>query len=190
MDDDVADVLGLLEPHVRPRLPAVDGLPHAVAVRDVAADRILASADIDDVGRRGRDFDGADGAAEVSVGHRRPGLSAIHTLEHSAARRPLPEFVRPLRVSGDGNGPSAAEGAQLAPAYPGEGDAVEGSQRPRRRHRVRPNGSGRRTGARALLLCTTRARREDREERDDRGTAGRGAEREGRANHCAPPDVR
>src|SRR6185437_10570080 len=45
IDDDVGDLLGVAESHEGPALAAVGRLPHAVAVRDVAADRILAAAD-------------------------------------------------------------------------------------------------------------------------------------------------
>ena len=81
----------------RPRLAAVRGLPHAVAVRDVAADARLAAADVDDVGVRRVDRDRADGAAEILVGHRRPGDAAVGGLEDAAAGRAHPVLDRPLR---------------------------------------------------------------------------------------------
>ena len=120
MDDDVGDLPRVAESHERPRLSAVGRLPHAVAVRDVAANRILAAADVDDVGRRRRDFDRADRPAEIFVGDRRPGLAGVDRLEDAAAGRAHPEFILARGVAGDGDRAAAAIRADLAPSQTGE----------------------------------------------------------------------
>ena len=63
-----------------------------------------------------RHGDGADGAAEVLVGHRRPGLAAVERLEDAAAGGAHVVLVRPRRRAGDGHGAAAAVRAELAPA--------------------------------------------------------------------------
>src|SRR5947209_19257263 len=115
MHDDVADLPRLLEAHVRPALPAVRRLPHTVAMRDIAAERILAAAYVHDIGCRRRDRNGADRPTEIPVGNRRPRFAGVHGFEHAATRGPHPKLVRPRRVAGDGDRPSAAIGAELAP---------------------------------------------------------------------------
>src|SRR5206468_7787739 len=48
MDADARDVARVFEADVLPRLAGVRRLPHAIAVRDVSADRLLAGTDVDD----------------------------------------------------------------------------------------------------------------------------------------------
>ena len=57
IDDHRADVPRVSQPDVSPGAPAVDGLVHAVAVGDIAANAGFARADVDDVvvARRYRD---------------------------------------------------------------------------------------------------------------------------------------
>src|SRR3989441_12388700 len=119
------DLLRLGEPEGGPRLAAVGGLPDAVAGRDVAADGILAGADVHDVGVRLRDADRADGAAEVLVGHRRPRVASIRRLENAAARRAHPEFTHPGRGTRDGDAAPTAVDPDLAPLERGEHRGVE-----------------------------------------------------------------
>ena len=97
-------------------LPGVGRLPHAVAVRDVAADRLLAAADIDHVRVRLGDGDGADRAAEEAVRDVLPG--ACRRRWSSRRRR---RCRRSSRCCGRRAGRStaadaaAAVGADLAP---------------------------------------------------------------------------
>ena len=69
IDDDLGDVLGLLEAHVRPALAAVEAAVDAVAVADVAAADVLAGADPDDV--RGRSDRSSRSRSSTSPGRRR-----------------------------------------------------------------------------------------------------------------------
>src|SRR5579884_1467543 len=78
MDADLGDVANLGKAQMLPGRAGVGGLPHAVAVRDVAADGRLAHADVDHV-RVGRgDGDGADRRAlEEAVGDVLPVDAAV-----------------------------------------------------------------------------------------------------------------
>src|SRR6185503_18422607 len=60
--------------------------PHAVAAAHVAAPRLLAAADVDDVGIARRHGHGADRAAELAVADVLPGLARVLRLPHAAAR--------------------------------------------------------------------------------------------------------
>src|SRR6266702_2017786 len=118
------DLLRLGEADERPGLAAVGGLPHAVAVRDVAADRVLAGADVDDVGVRLAHADRADGAAEVLVGHRQPSVAPVGALEHATAHRAEPVLVGPGRGARHRHAAAAAEDPDLAPVERGEDGRV------------------------------------------------------------------
>ena len=84
VDDDLADVLGLLQAHVLPDLAAVVGAVDAVAVADAALAVVLAGADPDDVrvlrdrGRR------ADRIRAFVVEDRRPGGAGVGGLPDAA----------------------------------------------------------------------------------------------------------
>jgi hypothetical protein len=103
VDVDRPDLLRLLEPHVAPRLAGILRHPHTVAVRHVAADARLATANPHDVGVFRIDGDGADGTAEVLVGHRLPVDPTIGGLEHAAAGGAHPVLERSLDGTGGGD---------------------------------------------------------------------------------------
>src|SRR5207248_5362853 len=69
------DLLRLGEPEGGPRLAAVSRFPDPVARGDIATDRVLAGADVDDVRIGLGDAERADGAAEVLVRHGHPGVT-------------------------------------------------------------------------------------------------------------------
>src|SRR2546426_11886679 len=120
MHTDPGDLVSVLEPHMRPRPSAVGGLPNAVAVGHVAADGVLARADVHHIGVRLAHADRPDRAAEVLVRHRQPGVAAVCRLEDPAARGPHPILVGPRRRAGDGHRAATAEDADLAPLEGGE----------------------------------------------------------------------
>src|SRR6185437_3238845 len=95
MDRDLADVLGVVEAEVRPRRAAVCRLVHAVPEADGVAQRGLATADIDDVGRRRRDGDGADGGGGLTVEDGLPDAAGVDRLPDAAVYRAEIELVRP-----------------------------------------------------------------------------------------------
>jgi hypothetical protein len=124
MDDDVGDLARVAEPHEGPGLSPVSSLPHAIAVGDIAADRIFAAAHEDHIGRRRCDGDGTNGAAEVFVADWCPGLAGVDGLEDAAAARAHPELVGAGRIAGAGNRSAAAVRTDLAPVKSGEGERV------------------------------------------------------------------
>src|SRR6185437_6425569 len=128
------------EPHVRPGPAAVSRLPDAVPIRDVAADVVLAGADIDDVGVRLAHPDGPDGPAEVLVGDRLPAMTAIGRLEDAAAGGAHPVFVGPRVGARYRDGAAASIRANVAPLERVEERRVIGSIRTLRRGRGRARG--------------------------------------------------
>src|SRR5262249_60007322 len=114
------DLPGVLQAHVLPGLAGVGGLPDAGAVRDVAADGLLAAADVDDVRVRLADGDGADGAAEEAVGDVLPGGAAVAGAPDAAAGGAEVEQQRLAGHAGDGRRAAAAERADQAVAQPPE----------------------------------------------------------------------
>ena len=141
MDADPGDLLRLGEPEERPRPAAVGGLPDAVAVGDIAADRVLAGARVHDVRVRLADADPADRPAEVLVRHRQPGVAAVRRLEHTPARRTHPVFVGAGRRACDGHRAPPTENADLAPLESGEHRGIVWRSLRRRRTRGGEDGS-------------------------------------------------
>jgi hypothetical protein len=86
MDADAGDVPGVVEADVLPRPAGVGRFPDAVAVRDVAADGLLAAPDVDDVRVGLADGDGADRAAEEAVGDVLPRGPAVGRAPDAATR--------------------------------------------------------------------------------------------------------
>src|SRR5438876_2178445 len=86
MNDDFADLEGLLEAHVLPGLAAVGTLVDAVAVRNRVARVILARTDPDDVFVRGGDADVADGDGRLAVELVLEGVTVIDRLQETAGR--------------------------------------------------------------------------------------------------------
>src|SRR6185436_12593186 len=77
VDEDLADVLGILEPDAVPAGAAVGGLVDAVAVADAALAVVLAGAHPDDERVLGVEHDGADREALLAVEDRLPGGAAV-----------------------------------------------------------------------------------------------------------------
>src|SRR5437868_742473 len=139
IDAHSGDLPGIREADGRPRLAAIARAPHAISVRHIAANRILAGTDVDDVGVGFADSDCADGAAEILVGDRRPGHAAVRGLKDTSAGSSKVVLVGALARAGDGDGASTAERPDLAPLERGERGGIVG----RRRHRRRRNGASR-----------------------------------------------
>ena len=87
MDDDAADVVGLLEAQMRPGGAAIHRLVDAIAPGGALAIVGLAGAHVEDggVGRREREV--ADGGVGLIVEDGLPGDAAVDGLEDAAARR-------------------------------------------------------------------------------------------------------
>jgi hypothetical protein len=84
MGDDVADVMGVAQTHVRERRAAVGRLVDAVAPADAVADAGLARADPDDVRVALEERDVTDRRRPVLVEDRIPGRPGIRRLEDAA----------------------------------------------------------------------------------------------------------
>src|ERR1700677_3141093 len=116
IDDDVGDLLGVAEAEMRPGFSSIDGFVHAVPDGEVRALQTFAAANVDDVGIAGGDGDGADGARGLVVENWVPGVAEVVGLPDTPVDLGHVEDARLLGDAGDGDGASAAEGADAAPA--------------------------------------------------------------------------
>jgi hypothetical protein len=130
IDDDAADVDGLVEAEVLPGRAAVEGLPHAVArVGDAAtAGAGLAGADVEDVRVARIEGERARRQAALAVEDRGEGRAAVDGLPHAAAGGADVELVGVDGIADDiGDAAADVERPALLPCA-GGGEA-------RRRHR-------------------------------------------------------
>ena len=116
IDDDVGDLLGVVEADARPGFAAVSRAVQAVADGKIGALQTLAAADVDGVGIGGCDGDGADGARGLIVEDGIPGVAEVVRSPDAAIDLSHVKDAGLLRDAGDGDGASAAEGADAAPA--------------------------------------------------------------------------
>jgi hypothetical protein len=126
VDNDHADVLGVLQPQVFPGGAAVEAPVNAVAVAHVAAADVLAGADPNGVAVVWVDGDGADRVRTLTVEDRRPGRPAVFGLpDTAAAHRHVPDAAID-RIDRDVGDPAGHQRrSDLAPFEPGEGRFVE-----------------------------------------------------------------
>jgi hypothetical protein len=104
------DLARVLESHVLPGAAGVGRLVHAVAVRGVAADRLFAGADVDDVRIGLGDGDRADRAGpEILVGDDLPVRAAVARLPDAPARRAEVEGARIVAHARDRRDATAPE---------------------------------------------------------------------------------
>ena len=117
MDADAADLAGIAQADVRPRLAGVGGLVHADAGRDVAARARRSGAHVDDVRIDLADRDGPDRPGlEHPVADALPRLARVDRLPHAAPGGPhvVGEHVgRDARHRGGPAAPAEAERAVL-----------------------------------------------------------------------------
>jgi hypothetical protein len=112
--------------------------------------------DVHDVGVGRVDGDGADGAAEVAVGRRRPVHAAVGGLPDAAAGGAHPVLERALDAAGGRHGAAAARGPDLAPAERGEGGVSKRTGWPATK-RAAGSGAGAASRGRAGRLGRERA---------------------------------
>ena len=124
VDEDLADVLRGLEPHVLPALAPVLALVHAVAVADAPLRVVLAGAHPHDVGVLRVERDAADGIGALAVEHGRPGAAGVLGLPDAARGHGHEPALVVGGVHGDVGDPAGrhrgADAAQLE-AAPGVG---------------------------------------------------------------------
>ena len=136
IDDDGADLAGVLQPDIGPGLAGVGRLVDPVAVADIAPQVALAAPDIDHVVVGRGDRHCADGGDGLLVEDGLPRAARVIGLPDAAGRSAEVEDVGLARNAGDGHRPAAAEGADVAP--------VHGAERRLRNGRTRLSRSGRR----------------------------------------------
>src|SRR5437899_1586925 len=124
MDDDGADVAGVLQADVVPSLAAVVRTIDAIAERDVAANAGFAAADVNHIGIGIGDSDGTDGRGSLLLKKGIPGVASIRGLPDAACDSAKIESVRLARHTGDGQRASATEGADEAPFHAAVGLGV------------------------------------------------------------------
>ena len=100
-----------------PGLAGVSGFVHAIAHGQVRALQALAAAGIDHVGIGGRDRQRADGAGGLPVEDRQPHVAGVGRLPNAAVDRGHVKDVGHVPHAGDGDGASAAKGADHPPLH-------------------------------------------------------------------------
>jgi hypothetical protein len=160
VDEDLADVLGSLEPHLPPGPAAVEALVDAVPPAHVATAHVLASADPYDVGVGRIQGDATHRVGRLVVEDRLPGDAGVLRLPHSPrADRDVPHAAV-ARADGDVGSPTAHQGGadaaqREAPERLFRHAVVAGRGRGRRRCRGKEQESrqaGRRKGTQDFPL--------------------------------------
>src|SRR5271157_40477 len=120
INQNCADLLGIAQPEMPPRLAAVDGFVHAVADGEIGPLRQpFAAADIEHVGVGGRHGDGADGAGGLVIENGPPCHAEIVGLPYAAVVDADEEHVRLVGDARGADGAAAAERADHAPLKSG-----------------------------------------------------------------------
>jgi len=117
IDVDHGDHLAVGQSQVRPGLPGIGGLVHAIARRQVGPDDGRAGAHVDGRGVGRRDRDGADGARGLAVEDRRPVRSVVGGSPDASVVEADVEHVRLAGHSGQRPGAARARGPDLAPVH-------------------------------------------------------------------------
>src|SRR5262249_50731026 len=121
VEEDLADVLGLLQSDLLPGLPAVGGFVNAVAVADGALAVVLAGADPDGAGIFRVQLDVADGVGTLAIEDRRPGDAGVGGLPDPAGGHRDVVVTAVVRVDGEADDAAGEQRrADRAQAQPGE----------------------------------------------------------------------
>jgi hypothetical protein len=115
INQNCADLLTVSQAHVFPGFSAVRGLVDTVTGREIRSLQALTTADVQDVGVRRRDGQGADGAGRLVVEDRRPHPAIVGCLPHAAVVDADKEDVR-LRDTRGGYCSSSAKRPDHPPA--------------------------------------------------------------------------
>src|SRR5437870_446363 len=117
IDNQRADLPRIFESDILPTLSGIDRFINTGSISRIAADRRFARSSVDNVviGRRYRDR--ADRRNVLFIEKRRPICAAIGRLPDSTSNRPEIISVGFSEHAFDGEGPSAAEGADLPPLH-------------------------------------------------------------------------
>jgi hypothetical protein len=110
------DLLAISQPHVFPCLTAVRGLVDSITSREIRSLQAFTTADVQDVGVRRSDGQGADGAGRLVVEDRGPNAPIVGGLPHAAVIDADKEDVRLPRDTRGGNCSSSAKRPDHPPA--------------------------------------------------------------------------
>src|SRR5258708_2193423 len=117
MNNDFADVPGVLQPDIGPGLAGVIRTIDAVAEGDISADTRFAGASIDDVGIGIRHRDAADRGCTLLFKERIPGDAAVGRFPDAAGDGAEVIGIRQGGDASDGQDPSPTKGADQAPFH-------------------------------------------------------------------------
>ena len=114
IDNDLADGAAVAQANVLPGLARVEGFVDSIAVRNVAAYAGFAGADVNSIVIGIGDGQAANRSASLFIEDRRPGLSAVGGLPHTAARHAEIVGRGIARDSGSGQRATATKGTDQA----------------------------------------------------------------------------
>src|SRR5882724_136836 len=143
MNDEFADVPGVLQSDIGPSLAGVIRTIDAVAEGDISADASFAGSRVNDVGIGIGDRDAADGGGGLFVEERIPGDAAVRGFPNTAGNGAKVIGIGLARDTGDGQDPAAAKGTDQAPLHAGVGFWINGRSGGRTSGLLRANGTGR-----------------------------------------------
>ncbi len=119
VDEERRDLLAAAQSEMAPGEACVGGFVDSVAHREIGALQAFAAGDINDVGVGRRDGECADGAGGLAVEERVPGAAGVGGFPDTAVVGADVENVGLRRYAGGGDGASAAERSDVAPAEAG-----------------------------------------------------------------------
>src|SRR6267378_4537490 len=140
MNDDFADVQGVLQTDVGPSLPGVIRTIDAVAERDISTDTSLAGSNIEDVGIGIRDSHAADRRGALLVEERIPRDAAVRGFPNATGHGAKVIGIRLAGDAGDGQDASPAKGTDQAPFHAGVRFRINGRGGSRTAGLLRANG--------------------------------------------------
>src|SRR6266850_1957076 len=143
MNDELADVPGVLQSDIGPGFPGVIRTIDAVAEGDISADTSFAGSRINNVGIGIRDRDAANGRGGLLLEERIPGDASVRGFPNSACDGAKVIGIGLARDSGDGQNASSAKGPDQTPLHAGVGFWINGRSGGRTSGLLRANGTGR-----------------------------------------------
>src|SRR6266850_468037 len=126
MDDEFADVPGVLQSDIGPGLPSVIRTIDAVTERDISADASFAGSRVNDVRIGIRDRDAADGRGGLLFEKGIPGDAAVRSFPDAAGDGAKVIGIGLARDASDGQDPAAAKRTDQTPLHAGIGFRIDG----------------------------------------------------------------
>src|SRR6266404_2595433 len=142
MDDEFADVPGVLQSDIGPGFPGVIRTIDAVAEGDISADASFTGSRVNDVGIGIGDCDAANGRGGLLLEERVPRDAAVRRFPDAAGDGAKVIGIGLARNSGDRQDPPAAKGTDQAPLHAGVGFRIDGRGGSGTAGLLRANGTG------------------------------------------------